>query len=110
MQITLRIEDKEKTFTNDFVKGRIFRNALKLNKQIRENGIDDTNAEDLDPMIEFTVIAFDKQFTIDEVWDGLSVEQLKPEIIRVFHEVLALGGLEIKREQNEQADESEEGK
>jgi hypothetical protein len=110
MKITLRIEDKEKTFTNDFVKGRIFRNALKLNKQIREKGFDVTDAEAFDPMIEFAVTAFDNQFTIDEVWDGLRTEELQPEIVRIFNEVLSLGGLEVLTQQVETNEESDEGK
>ena len=36
MQITLKIKEKDKTFTNDFVNARQFKNALKLNENLKK--------------------------------------------------------------------------
>lgn len=96
MQITLHIEGKEKTFVNDFVKARVFRNALKLNKDLKE--ITDISVELFDSFVEFVVFAFDKQFTVDEVWDGIEAHKLQDEVTRVFNEVLSFGGLEVQSE------------
>lgn len=94
MQITLRINDKEKTYTNGFVKARIFRNALKLNKELKNMA--DISVELFDSLVEFVVIAFDNQFTIDEVWDGVEAHKLQNEVMRIFNEVLGLGGLAVQ--------------
>ena len=95
MQITLRIENKEKTFTNDFVKARVFRNALKMNEKMREEG-NEISVAAFDEMIGFVVNVFDNQFSVDDVWDGLEAGGLQTEIMRVFNNVLNVGGLETK--------------
>ncbi|AJK89349.1 MAG: hypothetical protein M3043_00180 [Lysinibacillus fusiformis] len=93
MQIILRIDKKEKTFTNDFVKARVFRNALKMNEKMRKEG-NEITVETFDEMINFVVNVFDNQFTVDDVWDGLEAGLLQSEIMRVFNSVLNIGGLE----------------
>jgi len=93
MQITLRIDGQEKTFTNDFVKARVFRNALKMNEKMRIEG-NDVSVETFDEMIEFIVNVFDKQFTVDDIWDGVEAGMLQGEIMRVFNSVLNIGGVE----------------
>lgn len=95
MQITLRIDGQEKTFTNDFVKARVFRNALKMNEKMREEGTE-VSVETFDEMIGFVVNVFDNQFSVDDVWDGLEAGLLQNEIMRVFNSVLNIGGLETK--------------
>lgn len=100
MQITLRIDEKEKIFTNDFVKARVFRNALKINQRIRENG--EITVDLFDELVEFVVIAFSNQFTVDEVWDGLEARGLQPEIMRIFNDVLGFGGYETGEVQGDQ--------
>lgn len=97
MQITLFIDGKEKTFTNDFVKARVFRNALKLNQQLKGNG--DISVELFDTMVEFVAIAFNNQFSVDDVWDGIEAHRLQGEIMRVFNEVLNFGGLAVEGDQ-----------
>ncbi len=95
MQIKLRINSEEKTFTNDFVKARVFRNALKMNEKMRNEG-NEISVETFDEMIGFVVNVFDNQFTVDDVWDGLEAGKLQDEIMRVFNNVLNIGGLETK--------------
>ncbi|MGE7131254.1 phage tail assembly chaperone G [Lysinibacillus xylanilyticus] len=95
MQITLKINGQEKIFSNDFVKARVFRNALKMNEKMRKEG-NEISVETFDEMISFVVNVFDNQFTIDDVWDGLEAGRLQEEIMRVFNNVLNIGGLETK--------------
>lgn len=92
MKIKLRVEGKEKTYTEDFVKGIVFRRALELNKKVR----DATNvgeAEFYDEFVDFLVFAFGNQFTSEDAWNGLNVSQIQSEPTRIFNEVLGLGGL-----------------
>lgn len=93
MKIVLRINGEDKTFINDFVKARVFRNALKMNEKMREEG-NNISVSTFDEMIEFVVTVFDKQFTVDDVWDGLEAGNLQGEIMRVFNNVLNIGGLD----------------
>jgi len=93
MQITLRIDGQEKTFTNDFVKARVFRNALKMNEKMRIEG-NEISVETFDEMINFIVNVFDNQFTVDDIWDGVEAGMLQSEIMRVFNGVLNIGGFE----------------
>lgn len=95
MKITLRIDKKDTTFVNDFVKARVFRNALKMNEKMRNDG-DKISVETFDEMIGFVVNTFDDQFTVDQVWDGIEAGNLQPEIMRVFNNVLNIGGLETE--------------
>ncbi len=95
MEITLRIEGKDKTFTNDFVAARIFRDTLELNKKFSA-GIDLTDPGTFDLIVDFVVSAFDSNFTVDDVWNGLPASKLQSEIMRIYNEVLSLGGLELK--------------
>ena len=50
----------------------------------------------IDEMIGFVVNVFDNQFTADDVWDGLEAGNLQLEIMRVFNNVLNIGGLETQ--------------
>ncbi|WP_369595766.1 phage tail assembly chaperone G [Lysinibacillus pakistanensis] len=96
MQITLRIDGNNKTFTNDFVKARVFRNALKMNEKMREEG-QAISVETFDEMVGFVVNVFDSQFTIDDFYDGVQANELQSEIMRVFNDVLNIGGVETKQ-------------
>lgn len=100
MKIGLRIDGKDKTFINDFVKARVFRNALKLNNEL-QGGAANVSVELFDTMIEFAVSAFDGQFTVDEFWDGVEAHKLQSEVMRIFNEILHFGGLEVDEEGNE---------
>ena len=92
MKIVLRVDGKDKTYTEDFVKGIVFRKALELNKKVRE-ATNVGEAEFYDEFVEFLAFAFGNQFSSEEVWNGLSVTQIQTEPTRIFNEVLGLGGL-----------------
>ncbi|MFS0822176.1 phage tail assembly chaperone G [Bacillus sp. 1P02SD] len=94
MQITIKIDGKDKTFTNDFVPGRVFRNALLINKKMKGN--EEVSAELFDELIEFCVNAFGKQFTVDEFWDGIDARKLDSEVMRIYNEILSFGGLTVE--------------
>lgn len=85
MKITLRIDGKEKTYQAPFVKARILKNYLKLQK---DNNLDDIrDPETLDEIIGLMVEAYDGQFTIDEVWDGVESKKLTPLILEFIGDI-----------------------
>lgn len=105
MKIVLRVEGQEKTYTEDFVKGIVFRKALELNKKVRE-ATNVGDAEFYDEFVDFLVFAFGNQFTSEEVWNGLNVTQIQSEPTRIFNEVLGLGGLATKPTEDEEGNET----
>ncbi|MFF5993714.1 hypothetical protein AAGS61_03015 [Lysinibacillus sp. KU-BSD001] len=103
MKITLRIKGEDKTFVNDYVPARLLREALKVNEDMAKNKVDGTHsvADQLDELAEFAVKAFNFQFTLDELWDGIELKRFQSELSRVFNEVLGLGGLALKGNEDE---------
>ncbi|MBO8164702.1 MAG: hypothetical protein H0Z34_13455 [Brevibacillus sp.] len=84
MQITLRINGENKTFTNDFVSARMFRRAIEMDKHFRGGNMDENT---LDEMVGFVVEAYGKQFTIDEFYDGIEASKLISTIIQTIDTV-----------------------
>lgn len=80
MKITLMIGEAEKTFHAPFVKGRVLRNFIKLQK---EKNINDMDTETIDSTIELIVDAYNNQFSIDDFYDGIDARQIIP-VIRKF--------------------------
>lgn len=68
MRITLMIGEAEKTFHTPFIKGRVLRNFIKLQK---EKDLADMDTDTIDSIVELMVDAYSQQFTIDEFWDGI---------------------------------------
>jgi hypothetical protein len=70
IQVTLMIDGKEKVFTRHFVKARIHRKALEMEKEFIEK--EATILEALDARIALLCEAFDNEFTADQVEEGLN--------------------------------------
>ncbi|MNB67231.1 hypothetical protein D3C81_309320 [compost metagenome] len=75
MEIKLRVGDKEKTFTKDFISGRMLRRTIEINKK---TNLGDLDAAGLDMVADYIAETFGGQFTRDEVYDGLSSHELIP--------------------------------
>ena len=85
MNITLNIDGKEKTFSAPFVKARILKNYLKLQK---DNNLDDIRDPDtLDKIINLMVDAYNGQFTVDEVWDGIESKKLIKTLLEFISDI-----------------------
>ncbi|MEK4228969.1 phage tail assembly chaperone G [Solibacillus sp. FSL H8-0538] len=93
MKIVVRIKGEDKTFINDFVAARIFRNALALNEKMKDQGTN-ISVDTFDEMVEFVIAVFNHQFTVDDFYDGVEAYKFQDEIMRVFNSVLNVGGLE----------------
>lgn len=96
MQITLMIEGKEKTFESGFIPARMVRETISVAKGMNLNNLE---PEELDRLVGFIVKVFGKQFTIDDVYDGLEAKHLMKEIERCLTEVV--GTLEPARKKTE---------
>lgn len=81
MNITLLKNGKTKTYTQLFVSARYMRKALELRKDMNLNNL---SVEDIDTSINFVVDLFGKQFTADDIYDGVSYDKL---ISTVFDDV-----------------------
>jgi len=73
MNITLFKKGEKKTYTQLFVSARYMRKALELRTEMNLNNL---SVEDIDTVINFVVEVFDKQFTSDDVYDGLTYDEL----------------------------------
>lgn len=81
MNITLMKNGETKTYTQLFVSARWMRKALELRKEMNLNNL---SVEDVDTSINFVVDLFDKQFTADDIYDGVSYDEL---VSTVFDDV-----------------------
>lgn len=89
MQITLRIDGKDKIFKQEFISGRMFRRTLEIQKLFRvneegKNVIDETH---IDALVDYVVELFGRQFTIDDFYDGVEARKFISTIMKYVQEV-----------------------
>ncbi|MBP1907075.1 hypothetical protein J2Z32_003740 [Paenibacillus turicensis] len=84
MEITLKINGEDKTFTQSFIPARIFRKTIVIQKKL-QGEIDETV---LDALIDYIVTLFGKQFSVDELYDGLDARRLLDAAIKCVNEVV----------------------
>ncbi|MGN7938499.1 phage tail assembly chaperone G [Metabacillus sp. 22489] len=87
MEITLKIDGKEKTFTQEFVPMKIHRKALEVEKYAKSEDMDEV--ELLDRRENLLVEIFDKQFTKEQLEDGLNAINHE----KVFYNIIGVGVL-----------------
>ena len=85
MKIILKIGGKDRTFVADFISARMLRKTIDISKNIN---FDALSADELDIMVDYLVQLFGKQFTIDDVYDGLPSKELIPKLIECINEVV----------------------
>jgi hypothetical protein len=93
MQIKLLLGDEEKTFTAGRPKGRAVREAIALANKMDPKKI---NGEVFDELIDFTVDVYGKQFTRDDVYDGLYADEILQEMTKTVSTIA--GGTSKKLE------------
>lgn len=91
-EIKLELEEDGKTVLvkQDYVPARKVREALKIQVQIEETGV---NVEVLDSMVEFAASLFKEKdnVTADRIWDGLASWDLMPSLQSILGEVMGTG-------------------
>lgn len=93
MEIKLLIDDKPKTFTVPFVKGRMLRRVLEIYK---DYDLDNLTPETLDVLIDFVVECFKEKFTRDDFYDGVAANEMTSTIIGFMNYVAGIGQEEKK--------------
>ncbi len=84
MDITLKIDGKEKTYTAGFISARMVRRTIEVSQGIDFENI---SPEGLDRLIDYIVELFGNRFTRDDVYDGLASKELLPVINKCINEV-----------------------
>ncbi|UOQ93416.1 hypothetical protein MUO14_24115 [Halobacillus shinanisalinarum] len=88
MEIVLKINGEDKTFTQSFVSGYCFKKALELSTEEEKKGFD---VKILEKEIDFVCEVFNNQFTRDEFYKGVDATKLMSEIRRIMgEEILGL--------------------
>lgn len=82
VQIQLEINGEYKTFTAQPKKALIVREGAELFNKISEIVI--PSIEDLDAIANYIVKAFDNQFTVDDVYNGLDSDLFIPTQVRLM--------------------------
>lgn len=85
MNITLKLGNKDKTFTTSFISARMLRRTIEVAQGVNFENI---TPEELDKLIDYIVELFSSQFTRDDVYDGLSSKDLIPTIINCINGVV----------------------
>lgn len=67
LSITLKIDNKEKVFTTSFINGKRLRETLAISEKIGKA----LTPKDLDELVEYEVNLYEKQFTVDEFYEGI---------------------------------------
>ena len=88
MEIILKIEKKNKTFTADFISARMVRRTIEVSNGINFERL---KPEEPDKLVDYIVELFGNQFTRDDVYDGLSSKDLLSTITNCINEVV--GGM-----------------
>lgn len=94
MKLTLEIFDKKgnstmKEFNSVPVKGRIFREALRINKAVEAQGGTNLELDVTDDMVNLVTIIFGNQFTVDQYYDGILLEDLLIKTQEIIEEAIA---------------------
>ena len=87
LSIKLKINGKEKTFVATEIKGRMLRKAMEFQK-LKDLQDGDFDTEMLDNMVSFVCEVFGNKFTTDDVYDGLPIENVLPEVMRCINTVI----------------------
>ena len=85
MDITLRIDNKDKTYVSGFISARMVRRTIEVSQGV---DFDNISPEELDKLIDYIVELFGNQFTRDDVYDGLQSKDLIPTITKCINEVV----------------------
>ena len=85
MEIILKKDKKEKTYTTGFISARMVRRTIEVSQGV---DFDNITPEELDKLIDYIVELFGNQFTRDDVYDGLQSKELILTITKCINEVV----------------------
>jgi len=76
---------EDKTYFAPYLKARVVRSATELYENLEAGR---ATVKDLDMIVNFVVDLFGKQFTSDDIWDGLSQEEVTPVLMGIIANVI----------------------
>jgi hypothetical protein len=101
LEITLRINKEDKVFSQEFVPLKIYRKALEIENYARSQDVDSEKL--LDKRLALVVEIFEKQFTKDQVENGLNAINHND----VLYDIIGVGILGyVSREKLEKEEDS----
>ena len=83
MEVTIKINGKDKTFKTDFISARMFKKTEELQRRA-----DNKEDIDLDEVVQYIVDVFGNQFTVDEFYDGVDVADIFPIYLDTINAVI----------------------
>ncbi|HHU76882.1 MAG TPA: hypothetical protein GXZ24_08345 [Firmicutes bacterium] len=89
MEITLKINGQDKTYTSGSISARMVRTTIAVSQEINFENI---SPKELDKLMDYIVGLFGGQFSRDELYDGLASKDLIPTITRCINEVVGAMG------------------
>jgi hypothetical protein len=95
----MQIKLNGKTYIAPPAKARIVRKAIEITEKINFNEI---KTKDLDNLVDYVVELFGRQFTIDDVYDGLDAKLLIPTIMDCIKDVVGEVGAKLDEFPNAQ--------
>lgn len=103
LNITLVKDGEKKTYSQFFVPAKHMRKTLELRKDINFNNLTEEN---VDTVANFVVEVFEKQFTYDDLLNGLSYDDLIPTIFEdIFMNILQGRKQEVLEEEGNEKKE-----
>ncbi len=98
MTLVLKPKGKEKTYVLDFISARMLRRTIEISKTVN---FEDISADELDTLVGYLVQLYGNQFTVDDVYDGLSAVELVPTLLNSINQVVGqLGDATTGEEKN----------
>lgn len=92
LSIKLIIDGKEKVFTTSFISGKKLRRTLEISDKIGKS----LTPKDLDEMVEYEVDLYEKQFTVDQYYEGIESNVILRKVLEDVNNVI--NGLSTKME------------
>lgn len=84
----------DKTYIAPSPKARMVRKAIEITDKINFN---EMQAADLDYLVGYVVDLFDKQFNLDDVYDGLDAQKLMPTLMNCIETVVGTMGAKLEQ-------------
>lgn len=84
MEITIRIDDKDKKFIAPFVSTRKLKETLKLSEKVQEG----FTVEIMDELADFEVSLYGNQFTVDDLLDGYPAQDFFNKVLEDLQAVV----------------------
>jgi len=95
-------EDKliDKIFVAPAPKARMVRRAIEITENM---DLHHMTTSDLDSLVDYVVSIYGKQFTIDDVYDGIDADNLIPTLMECLNGVVGKMGAKLEEFPNGQA-------